>query len=183
MSSVYEPPDGPPSGVPGGKTSLGLESNVAAMLCYIGNLVCCLGVVLSIVVLITEKENRFVKFHAVQSLFVAIAGIAMAILVGLLGLVLSILLRDLAFVGWFRALPAIFLIVLWIAVAIAFVVGGLILGILCGVAVEAAGSGGGVVCLLFTLIYLLVCLVVPLAILVALILAAVKAYGGNWFKL
>ena len=39
------------------------------MLCYIANVVCCLGIVLSIVFLITEKENRFVKFHALQSLF------------------------------------------------------------------------------------------------------------------
>jgi uncharacterized membrane protein len=121
MSSVYEPPDGPPSGVPGGKTSIGLESNLAAMLCYIGNLVCCLGVVLSIVFLITEKENRFVKFHAVQSLFVAIAGIAMGILVGLLGLILNLVLgmADLAFVGWFlmlglRLILLLIFVVFWI---------------------------------------------------------------------
>ena len=46
-----------------------LDSNVGAMLCYILNFACCLGLVLSIVFLVTEKENRFVKFHAVQSLF------------------------------------------------------------------------------------------------------------------
>ena len=88
MSSVYEPPNGPASGVPGGKTSLGLESNVGAMLCYIANLICCLGLVLSIVFLVTEKENRFVKFHALQSLFLFLAGIAVAIVVAVLGLLI-----------------------------------------------------------------------------------------------
>ena len=58
MSSPYDA-GGPPSGAPGGKTSLGLDSNVGAMLCYIANFLCCLGVILSIVFLVTEKENRF----------------------------------------------------------------------------------------------------------------------------
>ena len=68
MSSPYSEP-APASGAPGGKTSfMGLDSNVGAMLCYIANFICCLGLVLAIVFLFTEKENRFVKFHAVQSL-------------------------------------------------------------------------------------------------------------------
>ncbi len=75
MSAPYQE-GGPPSGAPGGKTSLGLESNVGAMLCYIANFLCCIGLVLAIVFLVTEKENRFVKFHALQSLFLALAQIA-----------------------------------------------------------------------------------------------------------
>jgi len=118
MSSVYEPPDGPPSGVPGGKTNIGLESNVAAMLCYIGNFVCCLGIVLSIVFLITEKENRFVKFHAMQSLFVAIAVIVVGIIVGLLGLVMSLVLgmANLGFLEWFLVLGLRLILLLIFAV-------------------------------------------------------------------
>ena len=88
MSSPYDA-GGPPSGAPGGKTSLGLDSNVGAMLCYIANFLCCLGVILSIVFLVTEKENRFVKFHALQALFLAAAQIVVGIIVSMLGLLLN----------------------------------------------------------------------------------------------
>ena len=98
MSSPYQA-GGPPSGAPGGKTSLGLESNVGAMLCYIANFLCCIGVVLAIVFLVTEKENRFVKFHAVQSLFLALAQLAVGIVVGILGLLLGMVL-DLVHMAW-----------------------------------------------------------------------------------
>ncbi|HEY5992550.1 MAG TPA: DUF4870 domain-containing protein [Candidatus Udaeobacter sp.] len=98
MSSPYQA-GGPPSGAPGGKTSLGLESNVGAMLCYIANFLCCIGVVLAIVFLVTEKENRFVKFHAIQSLFLALVQIAVGIVVGILGLLLGMVL-DLVHMAW-----------------------------------------------------------------------------------
>ena len=88
MSSPYDA-GGPPSGAPGGKTSLGLDSNVGAMLCYIANFLCCLGVILSIVFLVTEKENRFVKFHALQALFLAAAQIVVGIIVSILGVFLN----------------------------------------------------------------------------------------------
>ena len=88
MSSPYAA-GGPPSGAPGGKTSLGLDSNVGAMLCYIANFLCCLGVILSIVFLVTEKENRFVKFHALQALFLVAAQIVVGIIVSILGLLLD----------------------------------------------------------------------------------------------
>jgi len=88
MSSPYDA-GGPPSGAPGGKTSLGLDSNVGAMLCYIANFLCCLGVILSIVFLVTEKENRFVKFHALQALFLVAAQIVVGIIVSILGFLLN----------------------------------------------------------------------------------------------
>lgn len=88
MSTPYDA-GGPPSGAPGGKTSLGLDSNVGAMLCYIANFLCCLGVILSIVFLVTEKENRFVKFHALQALFLVAAQIVVGIIVSMLGLLLN----------------------------------------------------------------------------------------------
>lgn len=88
MSSPYDA-GGSPSGAPGGKTSLGLDSNVGAMLCYIANFLCCLGVILSIVFLVTEKENRFVKFHALQALFLVAAQIVVGIIVSMLGLLLN----------------------------------------------------------------------------------------------
>jgi uncharacterized membrane protein len=101
MASPY-PEGGPPSGAPGGKTSLGLDSNLGAALCYLANFLCCLGLVLAIVFLVTEKENRFVKFHAVQSLFLVGTQIAVGIVVAILGLIVSMVLDmvHLSFVGW-----------------------------------------------------------------------------------
>src|SRR4051794_22671244 len=43
------------------KTSIGLEANLAAALSYL------VGFVTGIIVLLVEKENRFVRFHAMQS--------------------------------------------------------------------------------------------------------------------
>ena len=114
MSSPY-PESGPPSGAPGGKTSfMNLDSNVGAMLCYILNFVCCLGLVLSIIFLVTEKENRFVKFHAVQSLFLAALQIAVGIVIGILGLILSLALNtfDMAWLAWILILGLRFILLL-----------------------------------------------------------------------
>jgi len=46
------------------KTSLGLEENIEGALCYL--LLWVSGIVLYVV----EKDNKFVKFHAVQSILV-----------------------------------------------------------------------------------------------------------------
>lgn len=62
-----------------GKTQLGLEPNVAGLLCYMP--VCCVGFVFSIVAIIVEKRSRFVKFHAFQSLLVS--GVAIVVFVAL----------------------------------------------------------------------------------------------------
>ena len=120
MATPYSE-SGPPSGVPGGKTSLGLESNVGAMLCYIANFLCCIGVILAIIFLVTEKENRFVKFHAVQALYLAAAQIAVGILIGILGLLLRLALdmADLELLAFFmilglRVVLALIFAVFWI---------------------------------------------------------------------
>jgi uncharacterized membrane protein len=44
-----------------GRSSTGLDENVAGFLCYL------FGFVTGIVFLVVEKESRFVKFHAMQS--------------------------------------------------------------------------------------------------------------------
>jgi uncharacterized membrane protein len=44
------------------KTSMGLEENIAGALCYI------MGWITGIVFFLLEKENRFVRFHAMQSI-------------------------------------------------------------------------------------------------------------------
>ncbi len=116
MSSPY-PAGGPPSGAPGGKTSLGLDSNVGAMLCYVANILCCLGVILSLVFVITEKENRFVKFHALQSLFLGGVCVVLLIVVEILGVILGIVHLGILATGLWFILVLIFL-VLWLLAGI-----------------------------------------------------------------
>jgi uncharacterized membrane protein len=47
-----------------GKTSTGLQANVAGLLCYV------LGWITGLVFFLIEKENKFVRFHALQSMIV-----------------------------------------------------------------------------------------------------------------
>ena len=124
MSSPYDA-GGPPSGAPGGKTSLGLDSNVGAMLCYIANFLCCLGVILSIVFLVSEKENRFVKFHALQALFLVAAQIVVGIIVSILGLLLNFAFdaAGLGFLSFFvilglRLILLLIFVIIWLVAGI-----------------------------------------------------------------
>lgn len=48
----------------GGKTSTGLQENVAGLLCYLG------WWITGVIFLLIEKENTVVKFHAWQSIVV-----------------------------------------------------------------------------------------------------------------
>lgn len=46
------------------KTSVGVPENVAGLLCY------ALGWVSGFIIILLEKENKFVRFHALQSIVV-----------------------------------------------------------------------------------------------------------------
>lgn len=68
-----------------GKSALGLDGNLAAALGYpIG--------VIAIISLVMEKENRFVKFHALQSLLYHVAAIIIFILLVIVLTILTVLL-------------------------------------------------------------------------------------------
>lgn len=77
-----------------GKTSTGLDQNVAGFLCYL------LWWVTGIIFLILEKENRFVRFHAMQSI----------VTFGALFIV-SLVLSFVPFVGWILWVLSV---ILWI---------------------------------------------------------------------
>jgi uncharacterized membrane protein len=69
------------------KTSSGLDANVAAALAY------ALGFVTGLVFLLTEHENKFVRFHAMQSTIVFLALSAACVLlqsIPLLGMLLAV---------------------------------------------------------------------------------------------
>ena len=75
-------------------STTGLAPNVAAALAYV------LGPITGVLFLVLEKQNRFVRFHAAQSITVGVALIALSI-------ALSILSTVLAFIpvlGWIVAI-------------------------------------------------------------------------------
>jgi uncharacterized membrane protein len=59
-----------------GKTSTGMEQNLEGLLCYV------LGWVTGIIFLLLEKENKFVRFHAIQSIVVFGAYTVISIILG-----------------------------------------------------------------------------------------------------
>ena len=59
------------------RTSMGLEPNLEAVLCYL----IMLPPITPLIVLLIEKENKFVRYHAVQSLIFGLMS-----LVGIFGL-------------------------------------------------------------------------------------------------
>mgnify|MGYP001111567793 CR=1 FL=1 len=65
------------------KTSLGLDENIEGLLCYV------LGWVTGIAFIVLEKESRFVRFHAMQSLVTFLAISAAGIVLGII-----------PFIGW-----------------------------------------------------------------------------------
>ncbi len=95
------------------KTSTGLQENVAGLLCYV------LGWVSGLVFILLEAENKFVRFHAMQSIIVfgilniigivfgwiPWLGLVIGSLVGLLGFVLWIVLMVKAYQGVMYKLP------------------------------------------------------------------------------
>ena len=122
-----------------GKSALGgIDGNVAAAIGYpIG--------IIAIICLIMDKENRFVKFHALQSILLHVS-------IMVVGFAIGILL--------------------------------FIIGIILGVAAGASGSSaaGGLVGI-FSLLSFLLWIAILVAYIGGLIMAAVKAYGGDMFKL
>lgn len=63
----------------GGKTALGLDTNVGALLCYLP--ICAISLIYSIIVLVTDKDNRSMRFHAFQSLL--LTGAYIVLIIGL----------------------------------------------------------------------------------------------------
>ena len=79
------------------KTSTGLEENIAGLLCYV------LGWITGLVFFLIEKENKAVRFHAMQSIVVFGAITVVSIIVSwipFIGYILGILLSILALILW-----------------------------------------------------------------------------------
>jgi uncharacterized membrane protein len=76
----------------GGTSATGLPQNLAGALAYI------LGPITGILFLVVEKENRFVRFHAMQSTVVSLAWFVASFALSFL--------TSMPLVGWIFALAA-----------------------------------------------------------------------------
>jgi uncharacterized membrane protein len=114
----------------GGKTALGLDNNVGALVCYL-NICLPFGFIYSIIVLITDKVNKLPRFHAVQSLLLSAAAFIVIMVLEVFSMIVAVVTRS------------------------------------------------GIISLLIGLVIMVVCL----GILVGVVLTAIKAYGGQIFKL
>jgi uncharacterized membrane protein len=117
-----------PYGAPGaaasalGPTSMGMDANVAAGLSYL------FGWLTGLIIFLVEKQNRFVRFHAMQSIitfgaltvfwivvqfvlqfipFIGLLACFLSPFIGLLSLVLWVVLMVMAFQGRYWKLPVI----------------------------------------------------------------------------
>jgi uncharacterized membrane protein len=78
-------------------TSTGMNPNTAAMLSYI------LGLITGIIFFVLEKDNEFVRFHAIQSIMFSAFLLVINIVLGfipIIGLLVSLLLVPVSLVFW-----------------------------------------------------------------------------------
>jgi uncharacterized membrane protein len=79
------------------KTTTGMQPNLAGLLCYL------VGWITGLIFFVIEKENRFVRFHAMQSIIVFGAFTVLEIIfsvIPVIGWILNTLLGILAFILW-----------------------------------------------------------------------------------
>ena len=103
------------------KTAIGLEENITGVLCYV------LGWLTGIIFLVLEKENKFVRFHAIQAIatflplsvivwviafipplpFLPFIGVVISSLIWILSLILWLILMFKAYQGEMYKLPIV----------------------------------------------------------------------------
>ena len=95
-----------------GKTSTGVKADLGGLLCYLP----AIGWIIAIVFFVVEKENKFVRFHALQSILLTAVLIVLSIIpfinflmliIGPLSLILLIVLMIKAYQGEKMKLPVI----------------------------------------------------------------------------
>jgi uncharacterized membrane protein len=82
-----------------GRTSIGVAPNLAGLLAYLPSVCCGAGLVVSLALFIMEKQNRTVRFHAMQALLINAGVGALSLVFWLLSLVLSQIANVLGFLA------------------------------------------------------------------------------------
>jgi uncharacterized membrane protein len=90
--------------------SSGMSNNVAGLLCYV------LGWITGLIFLLIEpyKNDKFVRFHAFQSIFFNVALIGVYIVMFILGIILSVIHLGLLMLPLY--------LVLWLGILVAWIV-------------------------------------------------------------
>lgn len=91
----------------GGKTALGLDTNVGGLLCYLP--VCGVSLIYSIIVLVTEKDNKLMRFHAFQSLLLTAIYVVVLIVFWVFVMIVAIVTGS-------GALASLFSLLIWVLV-------------------------------------------------------------------
>jgi uncharacterized membrane protein len=124
----YGSPSTPPPQATGPKTAVGLETNIAAALSYIW--------IVGVIFFIMEKENRFVRFHALQSILLGLLWIVAVIVLMIVNVILAVVVGAAAGAagdagGIFGMLIGLISMLVWLIFPLAF------LGLLILAAVKA----------------------------------------------
>ncbi len=76
-------------------TMSGLDENIAGLLCYL------FSIIGGVVFLIIEKENKFIRFHALQAIFTFIVFVGISLILNvlpILGFIVSLLMSPFVFI-------------------------------------------------------------------------------------
>jgi uncharacterized membrane protein len=93
----------------GGKSALGLDANVTALLGYI------IGIV-AIILIFIEKDNRFVRFHAIQSVVYHVGTFVVIFAIWIVGGIIAAVLGQISSVlGLIGILIYLLGLLLWLA--------------------------------------------------------------------
>lgn len=69
------------------KSAIGLDGNIAALIGYpIG--------ILALILIFIEKENKFVRFHAIQSVLWSVGVTVLIVIVAIVGTILALILSS-----------------------------------------------------------------------------------------
>jgi len=109
----------------GGKSAIGLDANVAALIGYPISIV-------ALILIFIEKDNKFVRFHAIQSVIWSIGIIVAVIAVAIVGTIISLVLSAVS--GTLATLVGLIFMLVYV---------GLLLGLLGGIIYGAIKAYGG----------------------------------------
>ena len=103
-----------PPPVQTGKSSTGLDENIAALLAYV------FGWLSGLILFLMEKDSRLVRFHAMQSILLNVAIAVLAIVVGVVISILILILGQVS--GALAGIASVISLLFWLAFAVVIAV-------------------------------------------------------------
>jgi uncharacterized membrane protein len=100
------------------KSALGLDGNITALIGYL------IGIV-ALVLIFIEKDNKFVRFHALQSVLWSVAIVVGIIVVAIVGTILALILAQVS--SGLASIVGLLFFLVYIGLFLALI-GGLIFG-------------------------------------------------------